>query len=225
MTRIDDKKHAIFLRRKGYSYSFIKEKIPVSKSTLSAWLSSVPYKANPETIQKIGKARAISGEVKAKIKMNSIEEAKHEAKKEIGKIDKRDLFMLGLGLYLGEGSKTEGIIRIINSNPDIICLSLAWFKKVCCLKNENFAIRLHLYPDNDKEKCIAYWSKITGIPSAQFQKTQIDERVKKISKRGKLPFGTAHLNIRSNGEKKFGMFLSRKINAWTDEVTHKAGLV
>jgi hypothetical protein len=225
MTRVADKKHALLLRKNGYSYSFIRSKISVSRSTLSSWLSDVPYKANVETIEKIGKARAISGEVKAKLKLQSIEKARFEAMKDIGKIHNRDLFMLGLGLYIGEGSKTDGIIRMINSNPQIICLSLKWFKEVCGLKNENFSIRLHLYPDNDKGKCITYWSTVTGIPKNQFQKTQVDMRMKKISKRGKLPFGTAHVTIRSKGNKEFGVFLSRKINAWIHESIQKAGIV
>jgi hypothetical protein len=41
---------------------------------------------------------------------------------------------------------------------------------------------------------------------------------KKLFKRGKLPYGTAHLAIKSNGEKKFGVFLARKINAWIEKV-------
>src|SRR3989339_209266 len=97
------------LRKEGYSYNYISEKTGVSKSTLSGWLSGVSYMPNKTTIEKIGKARAASGYQKAKQKLESIEKAGREAKQDINKITKRDLFMAGVGIYIGEGTKTNGI--------------------------------------------------------------------------------------------------------------------
>src|SRR3989338_4840588 len=104
------------LRRKGYSYSYISNKIGTPKSTLSGWLSNVPYSPNQETIDRIGKARAASAEWKARRKMESYNKATEAAKNDIGKLTKRDLLMLGLGIYIGEGSKTNDIIRVINAD-------------------------------------------------------------------------------------------------------------
>ena len=42
MARKIDKQKAIAMRKKGMSYSQIKDKIKVSKSTLSGWLSDMP---------------------------------------------------------------------------------------------------------------------------------------------------------------------------------------
>jgi len=207
------------LRKEGHSYNYISQKTGMSKSTLSGWLSSIPYTPNKITIERIGKARAASGRVKAKIKLESMKRAGREAKKEIGELTKRDLFMLGIGIYIGEGAKTFDIVRIINADPKIIKFSVKWFEEVCGLPRENFRIRLHLYPDNNIKQCKKFWSSISEIPENQFQKTHIDERKdKKMFKRGKLPYGTAHLSIRSNGKKEFGVFLARKINAWIGEV-------
>ncbi len=207
------------LRKEGNSYKYISEKTGISKSTLSGWLFDVPYTPNETTIERIGEARAASGRAKARIKIESIEKAGEEAKKDIGELTKRDLFMLGIGIYIGEGTKTHNIVRVINSDPKIIKFTVKWFKEVCGLSTENFRIRLFLYPDNNVKQCIKFWSEISGIPIKQFQKTHIDERKdKKIFKRGKLPYGTAHLGIKSNGKKEFGVFLARKINAWIGEV-------
>src|SRR3989338_5572381 len=121
MTRTITIREKIFeLRKKGHSYNYISQQTGVSKSTLSGWLSSVPYTPNKITIERIGKARAASGRIKAKQKIESIEKAEAEAKNEIGEITKRDLFMLGIGIYIGEGAKTNNIIRVINANPKII---------------------------------------------------------------------------------------------------------
>ncbi len=207
------------LRKEGHSYGYISELTGMSKSTLSGWLHGVLYTPNKITVERIGKARAASSLVKAKIKIESTERAIEEAKKDIGGITKRDLFMLGIGIYTGEGTKTNDIVRVINADPKIIKFIVKWFKKIMGLQMENFRIRLHLYPDNNIKQCIKFWSVASGIPINQFQKTSIDERKnKKMLKRGKLPYGTAHLSIRSNGKKEFGVFLARKINAWMGEV-------
>ena len=220
MTRSNSIHKKVFkLRKEGHSYNYISQQTGVSKSTLSGWLSGIPYTPNKITIERIGKARAASGRVKAKQKLDSIEKADAEAKNEIGEIKKRDLFMLGVGIYIGEGTKTNNIVRIINADPKIIKFAVKWFEEICGLSRDNFRIRLHLYPDNNIKKCIQFWSDISGIPLSQFQKTYIDIRKdKKMFKRGKLPYGTAHLSIKSNGKKEFGVFFSRKINGWIKEV-------
>lgn len=212
------KEKALNLRRVGYSYSYISSKTGLSKSTLSDWLGTVPYTPNAETQLAIGKALAASGEKIARKKLESIAHARELAKKDIGRLSKRDLFMFGLGLYLGEGNKTHDLVRVVNSNPAVICLAIAWFESLG-LSKKNFAITLHLYPDSDLEKSQVFWSRVTGIPRNQFLKTQIDWRKnKKTYKMGKLPHGTAQLAVRGMGEKKFGVFLARQIHAWTEEV-------
>lgn len=213
------RKHAFDLRKEGYSYNYISEKIRISKGTLHCWLGKIPYTPNAETITKIGKARVASGLLKHKEKLASFVYAKSLAQKDIGEINNRDLFMLGLGIYIGEGTKDGNTVRIVNANYKIIKLTIKWFKEVCGLKTDNFVVRLHLYPDNDIQKCIQYWSKNIGIPINQFQKTQVDTRKnKKTFKKGKLPYGTAHMTVKSNGKKEFGVFLARRIGAWIERV-------
>ena len=129
---------------------------------------------------------------------------------------------MGIGLYLGEGTKRNENIRIINSDPVIIKLAMAWFKEICELKNENIIPSVYLYPDNNIEKSINYWSKITKIPKQQFAKTQIDRRLNKSSKkRGRLPYGTLNLQIKSYGNQKFGRFLHRRIMGWIETLTNQ----
>lgn len=213
------RKKAFELRKSGFSYSYISEKIRITKGTLSAWLSSVPYAPNDEMLLKMGKARTASGLAKHKLKLDSMDKANRQAKRDIGVLSRRDVFMLGLGLYLGEGTKTHDIVRIINSNPQTMSFAVRWFKEVCGLENSNFRLRLHVYPDNNVAESIKFWSLATSISESQFQQTYIDVRKgKKMFKRGKLPYGTAHLSIRSNGRKEFGVFLARRINGWISEV-------
>ena len=219
MTHTKLKEDSVLLRKAGFSYSFISKKIGISKSTLSDWLSEIPYSPNKETIQKIKKAQMASAQAKREGKQRSIKEAYVRAKKDIGKLSNRDLFMLGLGLYIGEGSKTTHQIRIVSSNPRIIQLGMKWLQSCCDLKRKNFTLRLHLYPDNNVNQCLQYWSKCTGIPLKNFHKTNIDKRLnKKIERKGTLPYGTAHLTVKSLGKKEFGVYLFRRLMSWMDIV-------
>ena len=212
---------AISLRIKGFSYSYISDKIGVSKSTLSDWLSVVPYQPNTQTIARVGKAIAMANAHKTLQKKESIETLRKEAEKEIGNVSKRDLFMFGLGLYLGEGAKTHDITRVTNSDSDVICIAIAWFYSLGITRKQ-LRITLHLYPDSDTEKSLHFWSRTTTIPRSQFGKVQVDTRKnKKSSNSGKLPYGTAHLSVRSLGKKEFGVALARKIKGWTDTVANK----
>ena len=219
MNREELKNEAIALRKQGYSYTGISQRIPVAKSTLSDWLSGMEYVPNKETLEKIGKARIASNAFKKRAKSEAVSSAKAQAEIDIGKITKRDLFMLGIGLYLGEGTKTHNNVRVINANPEIITLAIRWFREICGLDVDNFKIRLHIYPDSDIEECQKYWSSQTKLPRKCFYKAHIDTRKdKKNFKRRKLPFGTAHLSVKSNGKKEFGVVLSRRINAWIEKV-------
>ena len=209
---------AVTLRKEGFAYSYISEKTGLSKSTISEWLSKIPYTPNQQTIERVGKAIAASNARKTKIRQDETEKTRQAAFLDIGDMSKRDLFMFGLGLYLGEGAKTYGITRIVNADPNVIDLAIAWFHGLG-VSPKQFLLTIHLYPDSDVEESLQFWSRTTTIPRSQFGKTQIDRRTnKQKSRAGKLPHGTAHLTVRSLGRKEFGVVLARKIQAWTDEV-------
>lgn len=209
---------AVELRKKGYSYNMISQKLGLAKSTLSDWLKEIPYTPNKEVLKRIKTGPIKSGEARHNKKLAEILKTKQLAKRELGKLSKRDLWLLGIGLYWGEGQKScnEGI-GIMNSNPELIKTMIKWFKEICGLSTENFSITVHAYPDTNIKKTINYWSKITDIPKSQFKKPQIDRRTNKLRiKKGKLPYGTVKFRIKSNGKKEFGVFLFRKIIGWIE---------
>ena len=220
---------AIHYRKNGYSYNLINQKLGVAKSTLNGWLRDIPYKPNLTVLKRIKDAPAKSAQVLKRRRIENLKKLRSVTEKEIGKLSKRDLWMLGIGLYIGEGSKgRKGSVRIVNSDPEIIKMAMMWFRKVCGLGFDNFSLAIHTYPDNDLERTIQFWFKITGIPKRQFGKTQIDRRKNKsIKNRGRLPYGTAHLTIRANGNKEFGVHLFRRIIGWSEAVVKQvhAGMV
>ena len=217
MKTLSLKEQAISYRKRGYSYNMISKNIKVNKSTLSNWLNKIPYSPNKEVMKRIGLAKLKSAGFKHNQKMSEINEMKELAKKDLGSITERDLWFIGIGLYLGEGAKCYENIGFSNSDPKTIKIIIEWFKKNCHLKNRNLNPYIHAYPDNDIKKTLNYWSKITGIPKSQFGKTIIDKRTNKSrTKRKTLPYGTIDLRVRSLGEKKFGRRLHRRIMGWIE---------
>jgi len=208
---------AVKLREAGYSYNMIKQRLGISKGTLSNWLTRIRFVPNQEVIERIGRAKLKSALFKQRRKFESIKEARKYAKRDIDLLSKRDLFLLGIGLYLGEGEKTYENVRIVNSDSRIIRLAIRWFYDICKVKRENFRPSVHLYPDNDIKEVLRFWSRETNIPASQFGKTIIDWRKNKSPlKRRKLPYGTLHLHVMSNGMPHLGVNLHRKIQAWIE---------
>lgn len=213
------KEEAMKLRKEGNSYNFISSKISVAKSTLSVWLKGVPFMPNDlmkgDRLENNTRLTSISRVDKAV----SLRKASEYTNSNIQNLSDRDIFMFGLGIYLGEGSKTGGVTRIVNSDPKIISFSIMWFKRCFGLTDDNFHVRIHLYPDNDENQLIKFWMKALNLKRKAFQSSYVDARLnKKKDRKGILPYGTAHLGVVSNGNKDFGVLLQRKILATIDRV-------
>lgn len=187
------KEKALKLRKKGASYSDIKSSLGVSKSTLSLWLRDMPLSEkrikelrdnNPKRIERY--INTMSEKRKDKL-----DKAYLLAKSKVGVISGRDLFIGGIFLYMGEGSKTtKGTTALTNTNPAILKIFVKWLY-LHDVNKEKIKIQLHLYKDMNIKKQIKYWSKTLSIPESQFRKPHIKETtVKSITYRGGFGQGT-----------------------------------
>ena len=215
-----EKQRAVELRRKGMSYGLISAQLGVSKSTLSNWLKDLPYTPNKQVLDRISRGQGTYGLRRRQMRIDEISKLKAQGISEVGKVSKRDLWMIGLGLWIGEGSKTMEQIRLVNSDPRVVCLFISWLREICELQDENITIAIHLYPDSDELSSMKYWMNITKLPKKQFRKTQIDRRLdKKQSKIGKTPHGTLHITVASNRNPEKGVKLYRRMMGWISGVT------
>lgn len=207
------REQAIKLRDNGYSYNMINNELGIAKSTLSNWFKDRPFTPNKKVIQRIQSGPIKSGARKHNERVTEIEHYKHWAQSYIGKLSEREIMMLGIGLYIGEGAKTIEQVRIINSDPKVIKLAIIWLERCFSVPPENLVIALHLYPDSNVQASKKFWSQITTIPLENFRTTQIDKRKdKSVRKRNSLPYGTAHVRVVALGDKEKGVRLFRKID-------------
>lgn len=169
------KQRAIKLRLSGHSYSQIKEKIGISKSTLSGWLEEFPLSEKRIRELRDNSPRRIENyrntmRKKREARLSSVYD---KVSKDIGNLSKRDLFLAGLFLYWGEGTKSQNsFTTLTNTNPAMLKFFIKWLG-LFGVKKKNLKIKLHLYSDMNINKSIDFWSKELKIPLNQFRKTYV----------------------------------------------------
>jgi len=166
------------LRCGGESIKVIAKKLSVSPGTVSFWCKDI--KLTQEQIKELEK-RAHDPKYGKRLE-NSLRQQNQRIEKtkklinlgitEVGKLNKRELFISGISLYWAEGFKKDSLAGFCNSDPDMIKFFLAWLKKCFSYKNEDFKLRVGLNESFlEKTEIIEnFWSDLTGIPKTQFQK-------------------------------------------------------
>ncbi len=75
-----------------------------------------------------------------------------------------ELFNLGIGLFLGEGSKKNKFnVVIANSDPQILKLFLKFLRKICGIEERKIKAALNIFDDIKTKEAVDFWSKITKI--------------------------------------------------------------
>ncbi|MBI2476480.1 MAG: helix-turn-helix domain-containing protein [Candidatus Taylorbacteria bacterium] len=198
--REKDHNEAVKLRLEGQSYSQIKEKLGISKSTLSGWLDKYPL--SPERLKNLqGKNPRRIESFRATMRRkreekNQIAYSKIEA--DIHKLSRRELLIGGFFLYWGEGSKTSpGTVMISNTDPAVLRYFIRWIR-LLKIPTEKMHVLLHLYKDMNIEKELRFWSKETGLPKSRFHRPWIkDSSLIDITYKNGFGHGTCHVRVYS----------------------------
>jgi hypothetical protein len=176
MSKIKEKERAIILRRKGFTYSEILKEIPVAKSSLSLWLRGVGLakKQEQRLTKKREEAQRKGAQARRNYRLVITRDIKDRARKEVGKISSRELWLIGTALYWAEGHKERRfgtLLRFGNSDVNMVKVYLKWLK-VCGVskKNTHFRIYLHENAKNKVKKVQRYWARNTGFSVRYFQK-------------------------------------------------------
>ena len=138
----------------------------------------------------------------AKDRHNKIIEA---AKIDFLKFKTEILFVTGVSLYWGEGYKKGAhgsawkAIDLANSDPDIIKVFIKFLKKYLNVVDQDISIQLIIAPNQDIDKAIEFWSKITKLDKNRFIKAYsgVSKSSKGIRDKNSLPNGTIHVRVNS----------------------------
>jgi len=217
----------IAFRKRGKTYSEIAKILNLPKSTVAWWSKkakiskSLQKQILERSKEKWRKNITAYNKVYAKIRSQEAarirEKYKEKATKEIKDLSKKDLKLIGTALYWAEGGKeNRNSLWFSNSDPLMIKTMMKFFREICKIPDEKIKAKIHLYPQINPKKATYYWSKITGLSSAQFTKPQI--QISKASKKKRsvyrLPYGTLHLGIHNTE-------ITCKVKGWIKGITEK----
>lgn len=160
------RRQARLLRSEGKSVKWIARRLQVAPSTVSLWVRQVAL--TDLQIEALGRANVVNGEAagaRSTTARLARETAWRQQARELWGLHSGDpLWSLGIGLYLGEGTKATRMLALTNADPRIVKLWVRWCRRFI----PQVALRaLVTYPENvQPEVAVAFWEKeldVAGI--------------------------------------------------------------
>ena len=209
------KTKAITLRKSGLSYGEIKNKLNISKSTLSYWLKDVPL--TEEQRKRLYTANVLllsrGTQSQKERRLREVSKIIEDAKKEISKsISLESYRLFGAALYWAEGNKTNSF-GITNSDPYLILFMVKWFEKIFEVRPNTLRAWLNIYPQQNDLEIKKFWSQLTGIPVENFGKSFV-KPLNKNYKKNTLYYGTVKIKVPRGTDMRHRLF------GWTKAVLH-----
>ncbi|MBI3385174.1 helix-turn-helix domain-containing protein [Candidatus Gottesmanbacteria bacterium] len=211
MARITERRKAIQLRRRGYTYSEIRRKLLLPKSTLSDWLRGfILTDSQLNNLRKhIKRNKYVAMEktrrVKYEKRQNRLLEIYKNEKRKWLPLSEKELFLAGLFLYWGEGNKAKRhTVSINNTDPLVVKFALYWILKSLKVPKNKVRVFLHLYSDMNIKKELTFWKKQLSVKKNQFTKPYIKKTKKSDLDQKGFGHGTCGIQVNST-------FLKEKI--------------
>jgi hypothetical protein len=200
-SRLKEKEEAISLRKQGFSYKEIMEKVSVSKSSLSGWFKYLVHTEEESALlAKMSEENSESGRARATVSNRERrierESTAFKAASLIYEQHKNDpQFVLGVGLYWAEGGKRTSNFQFVNSDIEMMKFMIHWVQKYLNVNKSSITLRLSTHAEFVSEGYEQVWSHQTGIPLTQFHKTSYKPNRHGIYKKNPLYKGCGRMEI------------------------------
>jgi hypothetical protein len=164
--KLAEQQQARQLRRTGLPVAEIAAHLGVAKSSVSLWVRDVEFSPLPRP----PRGRRRDPNALQRRKRAEIDRLVEEGRARIGRLSEREFLVAGVALYAGEGSKGDGTVRFVNSDPRMVVLFCTWLRHFYEIDESRLRLTLYLHQGLDLSAAMAYWSALTGIPESQFCK-------------------------------------------------------
>lgn len=192
--KIEEKRKAISMRKDGGTYNEIAKALSVSKGTLNKWL----YGVNPDDLEKFALKARMASVVGGRCHALKWENKRQEIFDSYDPPLTDPGFMLGLGVYWGEGSKfSKSTVQLSNSDFRLGKIFIEWIRKY--FGDFTFAISIHHYDSTKDKELRKYWEEKLNVSNVYYTKSQFVVSKNSQSKRKTLPFGTVHITLTGKG--------------------------
>ncbi len=174
------KEEVRLLRMSGLSIGQIQKLKNIPRTTIRDWIAATSLTPHQQAdikkrvIAMLQKGRIEAQRVQTEKRNRLIKQLMEEGIRDVGKLNTRDIFVIGIGLYWAEGFKNlhERRLGFCNSDPGMMQFYVQWLETCFSVEKKNLIARLtlnKLYEKRTRE-LETYWSKTTGIPLSQFTK-------------------------------------------------------
>ena len=177
------------LREQGWTLREIAEELEVAKSSVSRWVRDVALPPRRHPTRRVVSGDAHPGRQR---RIAELEEVRLAASQRIRSASDREYLFAGLGLYAGDGGKSEKEVRFANSSTVLVGFFCSWLRRYFEIDEHRLRVRLYLHLGLDLARATAHWSGETGIPEAQFLKPYRAEANASI-RHNKHEHGCAHI--------------------------------
>jgi len=213
MAKSQKKLDAHKLRKQGASMSEIATILGVSKGSVSIWcrdivLTNAQKNNLKKKMIKAGhKGRMMGAESNKNKKLKMVREYENRGRLEFSNLSKKERFLIGIGLYWGEGVKTHNSATgFSNSDPQSILFMKKWFQECLDVDSSRFIPRIYLNQSHEgrEKEVLRFWSNLLELPTSQFGNTVfIKTKNKKVYSNDDNYKGVMLLTVRRGAELKY----------------------
>lgn len=224
-----EREQAIAFRQQGLSYSEIRRRVPVAKSSLSRWLRQVGL---PDWQQQRLRERKLAPwrkgpQKRHELRVQRITRVNADAHQEARRLlKKREMgWLIGTSLYWAEGTKikswrgSEERVTFVNSDPAMVNIIQDWLRRYCGVEDADFHFHLYIHEKANISAAQDFWVRSLGIDRERLR-TYL-KRHNPSPKRhnvGASYYGTMRIRIRRSID------LSHRIAGWVHELIDWCGV-
>ena len=192
------------LRRRGISVGKIANYLKISKSSASYWTRDIIL--NVEQLEQLRRSmlkgaelgRFKGSQIQKQRRLKRLEDSRVKGIKALRNMKDREFLIAGLALYWGEGSKKSQEVEFCNSDPKMIQFLLLWLQKCFDIPISDIRCNVGINDMHHKRERIVkeYWLRVTGVPLAQFRKTNFKKvKNKKVYENFNEHYGTLSISV------------------------------
>ena len=166
------------LRNEGKSIKWIARELGAAQSSVSLWCRDI--KLSQEQLQVLQRnfhdpyygKRLDNALRQQKERLDTIKRLLGEGKRQVGKLTKRELFLVGAALYWAEGFKKDSQAGLGSSDPAMMQFYVKWLRDCFGYTTDDLLFRVTINAEHEYriDEVVAYWAKLFGVPTTVFQK-------------------------------------------------------
>jgi transcriptional regulator with XRE-family HTH domain len=187
-------------RNEGKSVKEIARLLDVSPSSVSRWTADITL--SPGFIEALRQRNpAVNGRLEGTREQSATKRAARLVEQERGRDLARSptrLHLAGCMLYWAEGSKNRNVVRLTNSDPDLLALFVRFLRECYSVRSERMTLSVNCRLNNGLElaEIERWWLERLGLPAVSLRKATVNAP-SRASRwyRNVLIYGTARVTV------------------------------